>query len=324
MAIDIGRNTQVGFALESVALTPEASPAVYLEPSEAITLQGKHEPIPVEHATGSRLMDVSSVKGKQWSEGDLPINLDVVKSGYLFKLALGNEILATGTPNTHTLYTTVSGNAAKTATMWVKRSAADEEKFSVGCDSLTMSVTDGIGSLTASLMGTHPQADSDAAYTTTSGTIFSFANYSVKFGSTLANASGNNATPLTNLELTIANNLELIHRSQSTAGTASNNVQAIRTKDFKVSGSYTLFFEDEDHYQEYKNHNKQAMIISFVGNNNEQLDVKIPRFRLDDATIETGLSDFYAVTGNFVAEDVVESGVRMLQVILQNSKGTVY
>lgn len=324
MAIDIGRLTQVGFALESVALTPESSPAVYLEPSDAITLQAKHEPIPVEHATGSRLMDVSSVKGKQWSEGDLPINLDVVKSGYLFKLALGNEILATGTPNTHTFYTTVSGNAAKTATMWVKRSAADEERYSVACDNLTLNVTDGLGTVTASLMGAFPSASATASYTTTSGTIFAFPNYMAKFGSTLTTAAAASATPLTNFQLTIANNIELIHRSQSTAGTGSFNVQAIRTKDFKVSGSYTLFFEDEAHYQEYKNHNKQAMIVSFYGNTNEQLDIKIPRIRLEDATIETGLSDFYAVTGNFVAEDVIDSGVRMLNVIASNGKSTAY
>lgn len=324
MAIDIGRLTQVGFALESVALTPESSPAVYLEPSDAITLQAKHEPIPVEHATGSRLMDVSSVKGKQWSEGDLPINLDVVKSGYLFKLALGNEMLATGTPNTHTFYTTVSGNVAKTATMWVKRSAANEERYSVACDNLTLDVTDGLGTLTASLMGTFPTSATDASYTTTSGTLVAFPDYAVKFGSTLTTAGQASPTPLSSFQLTIANNIELIHRSQSTAGVGSHNVQAVRTKDFKVSGSYTLFFENEAHYQEYKNHNKQAMVVTFYGNTNEQLDIKIPRIRLEDATIDAGLSDFYAVTGNFVAEDAIDSGVRMLNVIVSNGKSTAY
>lgn len=324
MAIDIGRLVQVGFALEDTALTPEASPDVYLEPSDGVSIQAKHEPIPVEHATGSRLMDVSSVKGKQWSEGDLPTNLDAVKSGYLFKLALGNEVLATGTPNVHTFYTTVSGNAAKTATLWVKRSSADEERFSVACDNLTLDVTDGLGTLTASMMGAFPSTSATASYTTTSGTVFAFPNYAVKFGNTLTAASSAGATPLTSFQLTIANNLELIHRSQSTAGTGSHNVQAIRTKEFKVSGSYTLFFENEAHYQEYKNHNKQAMIASFYGNTNEQLDIKIPRIRLEDATIDTGLSDFFAVTGNFVAEDVVDSGVRMINVIASNGKSTVY
>ena len=126
----------VGFAFESSAGTPNTTSDVYL-PYTANSLRGHHEPIEEISAKTARHMDKGSVIGKKWAEGDLSIDLDVVNSGYLFKMALGSELLATGTPNTHTFFTTVSGNTPKTATLIYSRGDTDIEQYAFSsCDQL--------------------------------------------------------------------------------------------------------------------------------------------------------------------------------------------
>ena len=66
------------------------------------------------------------------------------------------------------------------------------------------------------------------------------------------------------------------------------------------------------------------MIVTFSGNANEALQFRIPRFRINEADIDTGLDDFYALTADFTAEDSVDLGARVLDVKLSNSKSSVY
>lgn len=316
MSKTIGRLGYVGFALESSPGSVQA-PAVYL-PYTDISLRGHHEPLEIIAAKTSRLIDKDSVKGKQWGEGDIAIDLDVVNSGYLWKLALGNEQLDTGTPNSHTFYTTVSGNTPKTATLRFGRETDHEQYLYAAANELTMEVSDGLALLTTSLQSKFPTTIAAQTPTTTSGTIFSFRNLEVRFGSSLSAAAGAGATALSNLSLTLANNLETIHMS------GSGDVTAIRTKGFKASGSYTLFFDSETDKNAYYALNKRAMEIKFTGNVNEELRIRIPRFRLSEGEITTGLDDFFVITAEFVAEDLVDSGCRLLDVRLQNTKDSVY
>lgn len=316
MAITIGRLGYAGFGLEGTPGTPVAA-GVYL-PYTDISMRGHHEPLEVQGATTSRNMDKDSVVGKKWSEGDLKIDLDVVNSGYLFKMALGNEVLATGTPNNHTFYATVSGNTPKTATVIFGRDTDVEQYSFVACDELSMEVSDGLGTLSASMRGKFPTVGATQTVTTTSGTVFSFKDMAVQFGTTLTTATSASATELNEISLSVANNVEVIHRS------GSADVSTIRTKGMKVSGSYTVFFDSETDKNAYYNLSKRAMIITFTGNANEQLRIRIPRFRLSEGEISTGLEDFFVLKGSFVAEDIVDSGCRLMDVRLQNDKSTVY
>lgn len=316
MAISIGRLGSLGLGIESTPGDAVAA-SVYLPYTEN-SLRGHHEPLEVISSKASRHMDKDSVVGKKWSEGDVAIDLDVVNSGYLWKLALGNELLVTGTPNNHTFYTTVSGNTPKTATLIYSRDTDVEQYVFSAIDELSMEVSDGIATMSASFMGKFATTGAAQTPTTTSGTVFSFKDMNVKFGATLSEASGNDATAMNDLSLTIANNVEVIHRS------GSADVSTIRTKGLRVSGSYTLFFDSETDKNAYYNLNKRAMEITFTGNANEQLRVRIPRFRLSEGEVSTGLDDFYVVNAEFVAEDVIDSGVRLIDVRLQNSKSTAY
>ena len=66
------------------------------------------------------------------------------------------------------------------------------------------------------------------------------------------------------------------------------------------------------------------MVVTFSGNANESLRFRIPQFRLNEAAIDTGLDNFYALTADFTAEDEVDSGARLIDVRLQNNKASVY
>ncbi|MHA1842392.1 MAG: phage tail tube protein [Candidatus Heimdallarchaeota archaeon] len=316
MAITIGRLGYIGFGLESTPGTA-VSPDVFL-PFTDVSLRGHHEPIEIIAAKTSRLMDKDSVVGKKWGEGDIAIDLDVVNSGYLWKLALGEELVETGTPNYHTFYVTTSGNTPQTATVVYGRDTDVEQYTYVACNELTMEVSDGLASLTASVMSKFPTAGSSQTPTTTSGTVFSFKDMSVRFGSDLASAASASATPINELSLTLANNLEVIHRS------GSADVSVIRTKGFRASGSYTVYFDSETDKNAYYALNKRAMEIKFTGNANEELRIRIPRFRLSEGEIATGLDDFFVINAEFVAEDITDAGCRLIDVRLANDKSTAY
>lgn len=294
------------------------SPAVYL-PYTDISLRGHQEPIEVIGSTASRMMDKGSVVGKKWSEGDIKIDLDVVNSGYLIKQALGNEIVATGTPNTHTFYTTVSGNTPKTASIVFSRETDTEQYTYMASDELTMEVSDGIATISASLKGKFPGVTSGSfTPAVTSGTVIAFPSCFMQFGTTLTAATTAAATPLSDFSVTVANNLEMIHQ------TGNADVAVIRSKGFRATGSYTLFFDSVTDRDAYYNLNKRAMIATFSGNANEQVRVRVSQFRLSEGEISTGLDDFFVIKASFVAEDVVDSGCRMIDWRIQNDKSSVY
>jgi hypothetical protein len=316
MSITIGRLGYLGLGIESVA-GQSAAATVFL-PYTDVSMRGHHEPIEITSAKTSRIVDVGSVIGKKWSEGDVKMNLDVVNSGYLWKLALGNEICATGTPNVHTFYVSVSGNTPKTATMIFGRDTDIEQYTFCALDELKLDVKDSLGEFSASFKGQFPTVGATQSVTMTSGTVFSFKDMSVKFGNTLTAANSASATPLNELSLTIANNLEMIYRS------GSETVSTIRNKGIQVTGSYKVFFDSEADKNAYYNLNKRAMQITFTGNANESTVLHIPQFRLNEGEISTGLDDFFVITGNFVAEDVVDSGVRLFDAVVSNDKSTVY
>lgn len=317
MSITIGRLGYAGFALEGTPGTANTTPDVYL-PYTDISIRGHHEPIENIASKASRLMDTDSVKGKQWSEGDIAINCDTHNSGYLWKAAMGNEQLTTGTPNYHTFYVTASGNTPKTATIIQGRDTDVQQYTYVATNEITLEVSDGLATLTSSVMGKFPTVVAAKTPTTTSGTVFAFKDMSVKFGSTLTTANQASATAINDFSLTISNELEMIHRSGST------DVSAIRTKGARVSGSYTVFFDSVTDRDAYYALSKRAMEVTFTGNANESMRVRIPEFRLSEDEISTGLDDFFVSSCSFVAEDKVDNGARLVDVRLGNDKSDVY
>src|SRR3990167_6408312 len=166
--IQLGRTGGLGLAIETSAGTANTTASVYLPYSEN-SLRGHHEPIENISSRTSRIIDSDSVLGKRWAEGDVEILADVVNAGYLWKLALGNELYAAGTPNSHTFYATVSGNTPLTATLINSRGSTDVEQCAFACiDELNFAVSDGLATLGASWMAQYPTAGAAQTTTTTS------------------------------------------------------------------------------------------------------------------------------------------------------------
>lgn len=318
MAINIGRLGYVGLGIEDTPGSAVA-PDVFF-PFTDVSLRGHHEPIEEIASKTARVMDRDSVSGKQWSEGDLTMNLDVVNSGYLFKMALGQESLVTGTPNTHTFYTTMSGNTPTTATLVFGRTTDIEEYSFATINELSLEVSDSLATVTASIMANFPEIGDSQSVTITSGTVFAFHNYEVRFGNDLTAANGASPTPMNEFSITIANNAEGIYQSGQQTPTK------YRTKGLRVSGSYTLFFENETDKNAYYALNKRAMEIKFTGNADEELILRVPKFRLSEGEVSTGVDDFFVINCEFVAEDKVDTttATRFFDVVLKNDKSTVY
>lgn len=324
MAKNIGRLGYLGLAMESIPGTAVTTADVFI-PYTDVSLRGHHEPIEVIGATGSRFVQRSSVNGKKWSEGDVAMDLDTHVSGYLFKMMLGNEILTAGTPNEHNFYITASGNTPKTATLIFGRGGTDIEQYAYSAlNELTFEVSDGLATLSASMMGGFPSDGTVQATTVTSGTNFAFPDFGVRFGEDLATASSASVTTINEFNLTMSNEVEVIHQVGQTTPVS------LRTKGFTATGSYQLFFENETEKNAYYNLNKKAMEIKLDGINGEELKVRVPRLRLNESEVETGIDDFFTISTEYVVEDqvgagaAIDSNVRFLDVTLKNDKGTVY
>lgn len=326
MSLVTGRQGYIGFALESTAGTPEASPVVFL-PTTENTIEDKHEKLLDISTRASRVKDHDSVSGKKWSEGDLAMYLDATNAGYLFKAALGNEVKTDvqADPNVdnHQFYVTVSGNTPKTATLWNYRGSDPSVKQYTrsAVDSLELEVTnDGLATLTASMMGEDGTSVSAPSLTTTSGTIFTWCNATLQFGDTVAEARSATATKITNFKWNLANNLELLYRS------GSCSPDEIMMKDAEVTGEYTLFFENDTELDAYINNSKRSMVMTLtgadVGGVSEQLEVVIERMFLEDKSIETGQDSLFAITGNYRA--INDSPGQITVINLQNAKTDLY
>lgn len=322
--IQQGRQGSIGFAFQTDEDTPNTTPSVYL-PWNVNTIQGRHEPISVQHSVASRRMNESSVQGRKWCDGDLGVNLDMINSGYLIKWALGNELLATGTPNEHTLYTTVSGNTPRFATLiHTFGDTAIQQLNGVACNTLSLSVSDTLAELTAGVLGKFPVSGETQTPTTLSGTVLAFPTYNLKLGADLSAAESASPTPAQEFNLDINNNLEQIWSSQKTAGTNSNDVRTTRLGNLEITGNYMLFFDSVTERDAHYNLIKRAAVVTFGVGGLEELKINMSKFRVNEKEIETGLDDLYAITGNFVVETDRSQVPNDINVVLKNNKSTIY
>lgn len=317
--IQIARTGSLGLVIETAPGITNTTMVVYL-PYIDNNLRGHHTPLENISARTSRIVDSDSVIGKRWTQGDVKILGDTKNSGYLFKLALGNELYTAGTPNTHVFYPTVSGNAPLTATLINSRGSTDIEQSSYAAiDNLDVEIVEGLMTVNASFMAQYPVAGAAQTVTTTSGTVLAFKDYFVQFGTSLTTAAANPTTPLSEFKMKLANNLEMIYRS------GSSSPSAIRSKGLKLSGDYKLFFDTTTDRDAYYNNTKRAMIITASGINNESLVIRIPKFAIREANIATGIDEFYAITADWTAEDQTDTqGTRFVSMTLSNDKNSVY
>lgn len=321
MSLKIGRLGILGLGIESTPGTPVAATTAI--PFTANTLKGKHTPLDNIASYGSRAQNANSVQGKHWSEGDVTVNADTIQLGYFLKLTTGNEVVNTVQTGVydHLFFTTVSGNTPLTATLYNYQGVDVQQIPSSVVDKLDFEVKDSLMTAKASIKGFNPTSGS-FTNVTTSGTLLSFTNYSIQLGNTLALAALNPQTPITDFSCTLENNAEVIFESGSPFPTR------IFWKQLKISGSWTMFFENQTTRDNYYNLNKQALIltasgIGLPGSNQEKLTINLARLEYADQDITTGLEDFFAIKTSYVAEVDITQG-KQYDVTLRNYKSSAY
>jgi hypothetical protein len=326
MAEKIGRLGFLGLAIEATAGTPEASVDIFVPYTEN-SLRGHHEPLADQSSRTSRIQKYGSVTGKKWGEGTVTMYLDSLNAGYMFKLAFGQEARAQKNANPpvhdHLFTPTVSGNAVTSATLWDNKGVDTEQYSYASVDVCELEITnDGIATLKTSFISKAPSTVSSPALTTTSGTLYTWKDMSLKLGSTVVEASSATATKVTNFKMTIANNVSTNYKS------GSSSPDTITYGPCAVQGSYTLFFENVTERDAYYNLTKKSMRVELTGAGlgsgySESLVLIFKKITIVDIDMDTGLDDLFAITANFEAEwDQAQAG--FVECTVRNGKATDY
>ena len=333
MPLQIGRTGYLGLAIEGTAGDAETTPDIFV-PFTECSLEEKHEPLMDISSRASREMNYDAVTGKKWGEGAVTMYLDATNLGYFLKLALGNETktsVETGPPTVddHLFYATVSGNAPKTATLWLYRgSGPGVKQFTYAAiDTLEIAIsTDGLATATANFLTDSPTEVAAPTLTTTSGTILTWKDMTMNWGDTTQQAAAATATKVTSLNVSINNNVQTVFRTSTSAGDSTPDL--LRLGSLEVTGDYTLFLEDDTHLDYYMGLTKKSVIAKLTGGGlgsgfSEHLEVVFKDVVLNDKSIDTGLEDYYAFTGNFTAIHSVDQA-GFVDVTLRNGKSSVY
>ena len=333
MALNIGRLGYLGLAIEDTAGDAETTPDIFV-PFTDCSLEEKHEPLMDISSRASREMNYDAQTGKKWGEGAVTMYLDSTNIGYFLKLACGNEantVITAGPPtvNDHLFYATVSGNAPRTATLWLYRgSGVSVNRFTYAAiDSLEVSIgTDGLATATANFISDSPTTVSAPTLTTTSGTLLTFKDMTMKFGDTTQAAEAATATKVTSFNFSINNNVQAIYRTSTTAGDSTPDVLSLG--ELEVSGDYTMFLEDDTFLDYYTGLTKKSLVAQLTGAGlgstyTEFVKCVFKSIILQDKSIATGLSDYFAFTGNFKAIHSVDQA-GFVDFTVRNGKSSLY
>ncbi len=283
--MQIGRRNQLAIAIEDTAGTAE-EPTHFI-PFLECSLIERHTPIADTQTKAIRDLEGSdSVEGKKWGEGDIKVVLDPTTSPYWFALALGaisSEI--SGDDYEHTI--TRASNDPLTATIWRDR-VVDTAQFTYSVvNSLKLNFADDVASLSANILSKFP-TEQARTIATTSLSYYTFRNATVTLGET--------ETKVKELTLTIENNAEPVFAP------GDNDVDRIAWKGFRVSGNFSLLFEDETEKDAFTNLTKKSMTITFTGDDGDSITINIPSFRVDNRELDSPNDDLVAENISFVAE----------------------
>lgn len=303
MSVKTGRLGWVGIALEATPGVP-VNPTDYLPFLEA-TLMDKESVLADVAARGIREeQGENSQLGKRWGEGAVKINLDPTLSPYFLGAALGtfgSPVSEGSGVYTHTL-TRLNSNTPKTTSIIFDR-VTDRELYPYSViNSFEVNYSDGLAELNADITSSFPQTSVSGTIATQSGTLFSFRQATVQIGSNMSNAIQNG----TQLKLR-SFNLKVENNAEAQFVTGNRDVDSIIVKNFNVSGSMRLAFENTAQKDAFNALTKYAMVVTFTGNGigngmNEFLKFRLYKIRYDDYKVAVPPNDMISEEITFVAE----------------------
>jgi len=281
----IGRKNILGIGLQRDD-TPVA-PTHYI-PFLECNLIERHTPIPDIQAKGTRELEGGqSVEGKKWGEGNIEVVLDPVTAPYWFALALG-EIESSPFGELYQHDISRASNTPLKATIWRDRYVDKIQFSSAVVDNLELAFADDVAKLTVDIFSKFPTSQ-DRTPEMTELSYYTFRNATVEI---------DESTPIKVREmiLKIENNAELIFAP------GNNNVDRIAWKGFRVSGKFTLLFEDTVQKTAFHELSKQSLKIKFEGEAGDEITIQIPQFRVDNWGLDNPNDDLVNENIEFVAE----------------------
>lgn len=265
MAKTSGTQVQVGLGIESLAAPNVAVAEAIFIPWTAYSMQGVAEKAMFKSARGIRNESSDSMIRRKYSEGSISVVPNTAVVPYFLALAMGSVSSASISDGTYThTFTIQNTNASvRTATLTAEQGAIETAQYTnVVCNSLNFDVSDEYASMTAELIGGFPSTDT-ISESYTQETQFAYHQMTVKFGTSISNASGNSATPLKSFQLNINNNIQLDEAFLS----GSNEIVSggLIPGRLSITGSYSLHFENTTELAKYRANTLNAMIVQFTG-----------------------------------------------------------
>jgi hypothetical protein len=309
MALSIGRKGFIGAGLETSYGAPVAI-ADYI-PFVSNSLKPMYEKIENTAAYGVRDKVFNSVSGKKWTEGDIEINADPKFAGYFLIGALGTDT-PTNPAGSVYLHTITRNNSNVPASLTVVNDRVTDRQYIPGAavKTLELSVSDGMATMKASMLGKAPITTTSGTLTTASGNLYSFKDAFFAFGSTVAAAGAATNLKPSDFSITIEN----------------NSVANFRHGEFQVTAETQIFFENVTDRDAYYLNSKKAAAFKLtgvpIGNSlSDYLLYNMYQTRVDSFELETGLANFYAEKIKLICE-YDNANSKTLDVALQNNKAT--
>jgi len=311
MSIKLGTSAYIGVGLESSAGTAVVA-SKYI-PFVTCTIKGVQEPLFDESGKGVREKNFGAITGKKHGEGDLEIYIDAENAPYLLYPALGSISSSTASGETlvfeHTI-TRKNTNPPKTLTV-IYNDSVDTRKYRYGTiNTAELNVSDGLATLSTNILSKSPSSGT-ATQAITAERILAFKDYTIKLGSSttgtlaLAAAASATATPVRSFKLNINNNAEAHYLS------GDQDAAHIAVGQLEITGEFVLFYETTTERVFYETMLDgaspiRAMIVSFTGDSigsaeTEEIEIRIPNFKVNDRTTDAGVGSFITETVSFTA-----------------------
>lgn len=151
----------------------------------------------------------------------------------------------------------------------------------------------------------------------------------VKFATNVAGLTGASLVPVQSFNLNIEKNLEQIWSTESVAGTEALNFATQHNKDMRVSGDFTIIFDNKTYRDLALNGTLQAIEIKVDGRNligatrRDELTIRLNSVILTEWDRDMGNDAIVTQTFGFTALYRL-SETSQITATLQNTKSTIY
>jgi hypothetical protein len=325
-----GPQLAVGIGIESAAApgTPVA-PTHYPMVTD-MSFQAVSEKTFLNAARGNRNAAVGRRIRRRHGQGSMAMVPNVKNAPYMFGLALGSVASVLAPDETavydHTITPISSAGTLKTATIVKEVGGTVTERYAGAVvNTLNLEVGDDFATLTTELLSRFPDT-STLTESYTAETEFIYADYTAKFGTSLSNAAGNAATPLSNFSLNINNNVLVDQAFRS--GSDQPVAGGFYAGRLDLTGSYTLPFESIADLNNYKNSVDRALIVTFQGaaigtGKFEEIKINLGQLVLNGPPLEFNLDGIFMIKQDFtVLRNVTDGDISV--VVRNETAGTVY